>query len=50
MAYQLETQMFVCRVNLASIYKRDLTCGACTTAADRVGPVAGPEEDQEHLE
>ena len=49
MAYRLETRMFVCRANMPSMYKRDLTCRACTTAADRDGPVAGPEEDQEHL-
>jgi hypothetical protein len=48
MAYRLETKMFVCRANMPTLYKRDLTCRACTTAADRVQ--TGPVEDQEHLE
>ena len=52
MAFRLETRMFVCRANMPTLYKRDLTCRACTTAADRdgPGPVTGPVEDQEHLE
>ena len=48
MAYQLEIKMFVCRANMPGMYKRDLTCRACTTAADCDG--TGPVEDQEHLE
>ena len=48
MAYRLETKMFVSRANMPGMYKRDLTCRACTTAADCDG--TGPVEDQEHLE
>ena len=50
MAYRLEKQTFVCWANMPTMYKRDLTCRACTTAADGNGPVTGPVEDQEHLE
>ena len=48
MAYRLETRMFVCRANMPTLYKRDLTCRACTPGADQ--GVAGPVEDQDHLE
>ena len=48
MAYRLETRMFICRANMPTMFKRDLTCRACTPEADQGG--AGPIEDQEHLE
>ena len=48
MAYRLETEMFVCRANMATMYGRDLTCRACTPGA-KDGAV-GPDEDQDHLE
>ena len=48
MAYRLETQMFLCRANMPSMYGRDLTCRACTPGA--ADGAVGPEEDQDHLE
>ena len=48
MAYRLETKMFICRANMPTMFKRDLTCRACTPGADQ--GVDGPVEDQEHLE
>ena len=48
MAYSLETRMFVCRANMPTLYKRDLTFRAYTPGADQ--RVAGPVEDQDHLE
>ena len=48
MAYRLETKMFVCRANMPTLFRRDLTCRACTPGADQ--GVAGPVEDQDHLE
>ena len=40
MAYRLETKMFICRANMPTMFKRDLTCRACTPEADQGG--AGP--------
>ena len=48
MAYRLETEMFVCRGNMPTMYGRDLTCRACTPGAE--DGAVGPEEDQDHLE
>ena len=48
MAYRLETQMFLCRANMPSMYGRDLTCRACTPGA--ADGAVGPEGDQDHLE
>ena len=48
MAFRLETNMFICRANMPTMFKRDLTCRACTPGADQ--GVAGPVEDQDHLE
>ena len=48
MAFRLETKMLVCRANMPVMYKRDLTCRACTPEAEN--GAAGPQEDQEHLE
>ena len=48
MAYRLETEMFVCRANMATMYGRDLTCRACTPGAE--DGAVGPDEDQDHLE
>ena len=48
MAYRLETEMFVCRANMATMYGGDLTCRACTPGAE--DGAVGPEEDQDHLE
>ena len=48
MAYRLETEMFICRANMPSMFGRDLTCRACTPDAEQ--GAAGPVEDQDHLE
>ena len=48
MAYRLETHMFVCRANMPTLYRRDLTCRGCTPEASP-GAV-GPVEDQDDLE
>ena len=44
MADRLETKMFVCRANMPAMYKRDLTCPACTREAEN--GALGPVEDQ----
>ena len=46
-AFRLETGMFVCQANMPALYKRDLTCQACTPEAENGG--LGPVEDQDHL-
>ena len=48
MAFRLETRMFVCRANMPTLYKRDLTCRAWNPGAEQGD--AGPIEDQDHLE
>ena len=48
MAYRLETQMFICRGNMPTMYGRDLTCRACTPGAE--DGAVGPDEDQDHIE
>ena len=48
MAFRLETRMFICRANMPTLYKRDLTCRACTPGAEQ--GAEGPVEDQDHLE
>ena len=42
MSYRLETRIFICRANMPTMFKRDLTCRACTPEADQGG--AGPIE------
>ena len=49
MAYRLETKMFICRANMPTMFKRDLTCRGCTRTWGRSG-AGGPVEDQDHLE
>jgi hypothetical protein len=48
MAFRLETKMFVCRANMPTLYKRDLTCRSCMTETSQES--AGQMEDQDHLE
>ena len=48
MAYRLETKMFICQANMPSLYRRDLTCRACSPGAKH--GAGGPDEDQDHLE
>ena len=48
MAYRLQTNMFDCRANMPSRYKRDLKCRACRP--DPATWLEGEDETQDHLE
>ena len=48
MAYRLQTNMFDCRANMPSRYKRDLKCRACRP--DPATGLEGVDEKQDHLE